>query len=357
MRMKKLMILAVAAIALVACSRTFEHHATEGAAIGFNTWAEHMTKARAQGASAFTNGDSFVVEGFKTVSSNDVNVFDNVTVSTTDGSTWTYTNTRYWDSNASSYTFFAVSSPTTTIEFEGDGTINATAVTFSGKNNDILLANSVDVAPANFKSDVPVAFTFKHLGALVDLKVKKTTALDDATVEITAISIEGVDDEATVAVSGYTSNVPTVAWGSLANEDSSTYTNASGVTSVTLPNDVSSASADALITSLIVIPQSLSAATKLVKISYTITDNANNVNTFNNKTVALNAFDLTDYPTDDNAGTAGNQYNEGTQMASSWVAGTHYIYTLTIDANAINFTGTITDWTDPATSGYYYLVN
>ena len=42
--MKKLMILAVAAIALAACSKTFNTANTEGTAIGFSTWAEHLTK-------------------------------------------------------------------------------------------------------------------------------------------------------------------------------------------------------------------------------------------------------------------------------------------------------------------------
>lgn len=357
MRMKKLMILAVAAIALAACSRTFDtHHGTE-AAIGFNTWAEHLTKVRDAGSSTFVDGDSFNVEGFKTISGTPTTVFDDVTV-TYNGSTskWEYTNPRFWDSSASSYTFFAVSSPNTALAFSATGTIAATAVTFSGKNNDILLANSVEVLPANYKSDVPVPFVFEHLGALVDLKVKKTSALDDATVAITSIALEGVYDEATVAVTGYTSNVPTVAWASLDNDDNSTYTNTSGVTSKTLPSNVSSAAADDLIASLIVIPQTLTSSQQILKISYTITDKAGNINTFTEKTVDLNLFDNTDYPTDDDANTDGNQYNAGTTI-SSWAAGTHYIYTLTIDANVINFTGSITEWTTPATNGYYYLVN
>ncbi|MBP5487987.1 MAG: fimbrillin family protein [Bacteroidales bacterium] len=361
--MKKLMILAVAAIALVACSKEFDTNksASNSAAIGFNTWAEQLTKARDAGSSTFVSGDYFLVSGFKTKSTTYTEVFANDTVKF-NGSVWSYDNPRYWDSGADSYTFYAVSSPNTALAFTGAAnsnsrTITATAVTFSGSNNDILLANSVDVLPANYKTDVPVAFNFKHIGALVDLKVKKTSALDDATVEITAIALEGVYDEANLAVTEYTDNVPTVAWTSLANAVAPlTYTNASGVTPVDLPDDVSSATADDLITSLIVIPQTLTTSQQILKISYTITDGAGNINTFTDKTVDLNLFDDTDYPTDDDDETDGNQYNDGDPI-SSWAAGTHYIYTLTIDANTINFTASITDWTTPATNGYYYLVN
>lgn len=349
MRMKKIMILAVAAVALAACTREFDTNksASNGTAIGFNTWAEQLTKARAAGASTFGAGDSFNVEGFKTLpgdpSSTNVTVFNDVPVTTTDGTNWTYDNTRFWDSNATSYTFFAVSSPTTALTFAADGTIAATAVTFSGENNDILLANSVEVTPPY--SSTPVALTFKHIGALVDLKVKKSAALNtaNATVAITGVTIEGVSDEATVAVSGYSTNVPTVDWDSLANSDNSTYGITSGAVDCTLPSDVGT-TGDDLINTLVVIPQTLTDA-KILKISYTITDAASTVNTFTNKEIKLNLFDETENTTNGSPDT----------VIGSWVAGKHYIYTLTIDANTINFTGSITDWGD-AINGYNYLI-
>lgn len=338
--MKKLMILAVAAITLASCSNTFEIKHHEGTAIGFGTWAETLTRARTQGTSTFVNGDSFNVEGFKTLTASTPTVFNDVPVSY-DGTNWTYENTRFWDSNASNYTFFAVSSPTTALTFAADGTIEATAVTFSGENNDILLANSVVVEPPY--SNTPVALTFKHIGSLVDLKVKKSATLNTAgaTVAITGVTIEGVSDEATVAVSGYSTNVPTVAWASLANEDNSTYGITSGVVDCTLPTDVGT-SGDDLINTLIVIPQTLTDA-KIVKISYTIEDAAGTINTFTNKVIKLNQFDKTD-----------NTSNEA-PFITSWEAAKHYVYTIQIDANTINFTGSITDWTteDP---GYNYLI-
>ena len=98
------MILAVAAIALVACSKTFNTASNEGTAIGFNTWAETLTKVRTQGSSTFANGDDFAVYGYKYVTSSDTKttVFDDVDVNY-DGSAWTYSPTRFWDQATDSY--------------------------------------------------------------------------------------------------------------------------------------------------------------------------------------------------------------------------------------------------------------
>jgi hypothetical protein len=342
MRMKKLIILAAAAIAAVACSRTFDTAPAKEQAIGFGTWTDQLTKARTAGSSTFGAGDSFTVEGFKTLSGSPVTVFNDVTVSTTDGMNWTYENTRFWDKNATGYTFFAVSSPNTALAFAADGTIAATDVTFSGNGNDILLADQVDVAPAAF-TNTPVALNFKHIGSLVDLKVKKSAGLKTAgaTVAITAIALEKIDGAGKVAVTGYTTNVPTVAWTEL--DGNTTYTNTSGVTSVaTLPTNVGT-TGDNLINTLVVIPQTLT-DTKILKISYTITDAATNLNTYNNIVIKLNQFDKDD-----------DTENGPSDFISSWEAGKHYIYTLTIDANTINFSGTITDWT--TVNGYNYLLN
>ncbi len=342
MRMKKLIILVAAAIAAVACSRTFDTAPAKEQAIGFGTWADQLTKARTAGASTFGAGDSFTVEGFKTLSGSPVTVFNDVTVSTTDGTNWTYENTRFWDKNATGYTFFAVSSPNTALTFAADGKIAATNVTFSGNNNDILLADQVDVAPANF-TNTPVDLQFKHIGSLVDLKVKKSAGLNtaNATVAITAVALEKIDGAGKVAVTGYSTNVPTVAWTEL--DGNTTYTNTSGVSSVaTLPANVGT-TGDNLINTLVVIPQTLADA-KILKISYTITDAAGNVNTYSNVEVKLNKFDGDD-----------DTENGPSDFITSWEAGKHYIYTLTIDANTINFSGSITDW--DVVNGYHYLLN
>lgn len=332
MSMKKAVFLATAALSLVACGKTYLDEPVAQNPIGFNTWTNNLTKARTAGSSQFGNGDKFVVEGFKTISGSPVVVFDNTEVSTTDGSTWTYDKTRYWDSNATTYAFYAFSSPDTDLHFDTEGKIDDTDVEFTGANNDILLANSVDVAPANYGK--PVDFSFKHIGALVDLKVKKAAALSDATVAISSIALEGIGGIGTVKVTGYSSNVPSVTWDITGNK---TYSNTTD-----LPNNLSTTATD-IIQNRVVIPQTLT-DTKILKISYTITDKANNINTFNNVVVKLNEFDKED-----------NTENKSEDVfITSWDASTHYTYTLTIAANAITFTASITDWTN--VSGYNYLV-
>ena len=75
------------------------------------------------------------------------------------------------------------------------------------------------------------------------------------------------------------------------------------------------------------------------------------VNTFNNKTYDLVLFDKVDYPTDSDGD---GDYNDDTPVGG-WVAGVHYTYIITIDAEAINFTASMEPWgTD---NGYYYILN
>ena len=127
--MKKIMIFAVAALTLAACSKTFDNNkvASEGNAIGFGTWTETLTKAvadptnpRVQGTSYFRTGDGIVVYGSKTDTDPDPDVtsvvFNGIdVVATAEGgdptaaTAWDYNNHRFWDTNAESYTFFAVS--------------------------------------------------------------------------------------------------------------------------------------------------------------------------------------------------------------------------------------------------------
>lgn len=340
MRMKKLMILAVAAIALVACSKTFDvgTSSREGRAIGFSTWAEHLTKTRVAGTNAFVDGDSIQVKGYKHLTS-DVLVFDNVKVGY-DGSAWAYANPRYWDHQADYYTFFAVSSPDTELSIGDAGAIAATQVVFHGNDNDVLLADSVKVNNAQFGNEVH--FDFRHIAALIDLNVKKTANLADATVSIDTVTFEGVDTTATLAVA-YSAKVPTVTW---ASRVTGKYNNRSGVTPRSLEDLANiGQTGDSLITRLIVVPQELG-DTRILKISYTIKDKDNNENTFSNVSIKLNEFD-----------TESNEVNaEDDKTIGSWVANTHYIYTLTIDADIITFSAEIKAWETTPVNGYYYLI-
>ncbi len=350
MRMKKLMLFAVAALALASCSKTFDTGKSEGSAIGFGTWAETLTKARVQGSNTFTDGDTFAVYGFKTLAGpTKSTVFDDVVVSTTDGSTWTYSPTRYWDPAATSYTFFAVSpaaiGTAATVDAQ-TGEISSASITFAGNDNDILVADKKEVAKANYGEKV--AIVFNHIASLVDFKVDKDANLGNAVLAITSFSITNIDKIGTFGVSdAYTGNHPVVTW-NCTNSDPANlgeYTNTSGVTSVaTLPTNVANtAGAEFLINNLVAMPQTFRTEgnKQTVNIAYTIKDEANNVSTYQ-KSFDLKLFDDVD-----------DRDNEDTIIAG-WEAGKHYTFTITIDANKIDFSASITPWTPQA--GYNYLV-
>ena len=372
MRIKQLILIAAVAIAAASCAHSFEAEQTQQAAIGFGTWAEQLTKARTVGGTAFASGDKFYVLGFNTITSTstNTNIFDGVTVSTTDGSAWTYSPKRFWDGNTDSYTFYAIS-PSEDVAFANlltahdvvAGTMTTASQTFSGKNTDILVADQKTVAKANYTNG-SVLLNFRHAAAKFDLKVRKTANLADATVQVTAVSLENIENVGTMEVTGYAGSEPfnpTITWSTGATTE---YGPTSGVNSVTIPLTVAKTpssgepetfNSEFLIQNLIVKPQTFATDAQRLKISYTITTGTGGeaqTITYTDKTVDLNLFDNTDYPTDDDE--PNGEYNGGTKM-TGWAQGTHYTYIVTIDANAINFSAQIQPWA--TVNGYRYLLN
>lgn len=344
--MKKLMILAVAAVALVACSKEFDTNksASNGTAIGFNTWAEQLTKARVQGSNTFTEGDNFSVFGSKITNSTPATVFNDITVTRGSTDVWTYSPTRYWDQSADSYVFYAVSPAGIADLDPADGSVAASeSITFGGNDNDVLVADKAEVAKANFGTKVTMQFN--HVASLVDFKVKKHSDLGTDVLAITSFSITNIDNTGTFAVSNaYTSTHPVVTWTATAH--AGTYDRTAGVTSVTLPTDVSNSTPDFLINNLVAMPQTFrtDANIQTVNIEYTIKDNAGSgtTSTFSDS-FNLKLFDDVD-----------DKDNEDT-IIGGWVAGKHYTFIITINANKIEFGASITDWTTE--TGYNYLVN
>ena len=346
MRITKLLIFAAVAGMAMSCAHSFEATPTQQAEIGFGTWANTLTKVRTQGSSTFASGDDFAVYGYKYVESTDTKttVFDDVDVNY-DGSAWSYTPSRFWDQSTDSYTFYAISPTAVGTDATVNprtGAITSASITFAGNNNDILVADKKTVAKASYGSDV--ALVFNHIASLVDFKVKKHTNLGNATLAITSFSITNIDNSGTFAVSdAYTSTHPDVTW--TATTHTGDYDNTEGVTSVALPSNVGT-SGDFLINNLVAMPQTFrtDANVQTVCIDYTITDEASNVSTFSTS-FNLKLFDDVD-DTD----------NEDS-IIPGWDAGKHYTFIITINANKIVFTATITDWITTGTTGYNYLVN
>ena len=348
MRMKKYLILALtAAIAAVGCSKTFEVEPTPANAIGFGTWANVLTKARTAGSSTFANGDNFNVYGFKTISAANTTVFDGDVVAY-DGTDWAYTTgLRFWDTNASSYTFYAVSPAGNVDSADAEtGEFTSNSITFTGKNNDILVADKTTVSKGSspyFNNYGKVNLSFNHIASLVDFKVKKHSEIAAATVAITSFQISNIDKTGTFSVASTyaTSNHPDVTWTPTARD---TYDNESGVTSVeTLPSNIGTDGSDFLINHLVAMPQTFRTTENIqtVSITYTITSGGDTIT--NSATFNLKTFDNVD-----------DKDNEDT-IIGGWEGGKHYTFYITINANAIEFTASIVDWLTP-NNGYHYLL-
>ena len=369
-------ILAAFAITLASCSKIYDATPvnTDPTPIGFGAWTEVLTKAaRVPGTSTFTASgyqeNDLAVYGYKHRASGaptDVTVFDDVVVSTTNGTTWTYSPKRFWDTGYDSYIFYAVSPAAVGTEGTVDpqtGEITSASITFAGNNNDILVADKKTV----LKTDTPVNFgngsvaygavnlVFNHIASLVDLKVKKSTDLNDATVAVTAIALENINKVNNFTVSdAYTSTHPVVNWNNgftASGSNTGTYSNTGenkGVNDVaTLPANVTSdAAGDFLINNLVAMPQTFRSAgdyIQRVKISYTVTVAGSGTNTYTDITIPLHTFDGT------------NDTDNTADFKSEWEAGKHITYYITINARAIEFTASISDW--GSDSGYHYLVN
>ncbi len=366
--MKRYIFLVVAvALAAVSCSKTYDtnKNAGEGMSISFRSWTNNLTKApRTVGSSAFTSGDKFYVyaytSGFQTP-------FDGTEVSF-DGNDWTYSPLRFWDRTNDYYTFYGLSfdagaSPADSIATHtvSSGTFTSNTLTWAGNNNDILVADSVKVTKAHYGEQV--ALNFRHISALFDLKVRKGAGIgNDGVVKVTAVSLENIKNSGVFSVTDYTADTDTaiVTWSNLTT---GAYTGANGVKNIVgtdilaTTDTVSTVGDQYLINNLVVIPQTFAADAQRLKITYTITTGTGTteqVNTFADKTYDLILFDKTDYPTDDDTSTAGNQYNDGTNV-TGWAAGVHYTYIITIDAEAISFTATMQPWATD--NGYYYILN
>ena len=91
-------------------------------------------------------------------------------------------------------------------------------------------------------------------------------------------------------------------------------------------------------------PQTLDGSQK-IRLSYTIQVGSEAPNEYNNIDIDLASF-LTPNDTDNSAGTA----------ITSWNAGTHYTYYITIGAKSIVFTANVNEWASTA-NGYRYLIN
>ena len=357
MRMKKILFIAAVALAAAACSKTFDTNPAAGKAIGFTSWNETMTKAK----TAFVTNDEFDVFGYKTAGSTNTTVFDGVDVKF-DGTDWSYSPLRFWDQNTDSYTFFAAypkNVVTGSASLAQDGLFTVASQAYDGVNEKVLVAQKKTVTKANSEY-TKVNLVFKHAASLVDIKVKKHTDIESAVLTVNSLALSNIKINGSYAVSGYAAaddnatfvkkNDPIGTWTPAAgvNDNTAAPYVASNV-SVAAGTGTNKATAEDLITDLVVMPQELNPATDkpTITINYTIktgTGAAEDSMTYN-EVITIDQFDKTD-----------NESNT-TEFITAWKPGVHYTYYITINANAITFDASIANWDVFAVDGYHYILN
>ena len=368
MRMKKILFIAAVAIAAAACSKTFDTNPAAGKAIGFSSWNETMTKAHA--GSTWANGETFKVFASKTGAVNET-VFNGQDV-VFDGTagTWGYSPVKFWDITATNYTFYAFLPANQLADgsYVANGEFVSKEVSFENpttNSEDILVASKYSRDKgATSMSTAAVDLAFNHAASLVDIKVKMDASLatmgTNVTVAVTAASLVDIRTKGTLTVTGYDSsndNKPTFSafgWTPDATPTvgnytaSATPTVSSKTTYVNGVADTTTPAADDMFTEYVVMPQDLTNGQKLV-LSYTITtddgNGASQTATYTDVPVLLENFVKTD-----------NTTNSGDKIVG-WMPGVHYIYYVTIGANAITFTASVNDWATEVISGYRYILN
>ena len=193
--MKRIVLPIAGALLLTACAdQQSREPRPDTAAIGFAT---SVTRSATGPVSGFTAGDSFDVwaqfsfNGSATANT----VFDGEEVSTADGSAWTYSNTRYWESDAE-YRFAAIfpaGLEGASVTFDASGNpvfridnYNATA------NYDLMTAGPQTVV-TTAGNPGPVQLQFEHIMSNIVFEARTAPVLiqNGVTMTITSFKLTG----------------------------------------------------------------------------------------------------------------------------------------------------------------------
>ena len=358
MRMKKLILFAAMAAMAVSCAKTSEVNPVSEQAIGFDTWTSNLTKST---HAAFPVGATFNVFGYKEKNSVLTTVFDGDVVTLKSDASWGYNNIRMWDRTQTKYTFFAIAPAGLLGENPSpspaqNGHFVTEDITFDGKYPDVLIAQKKEVVAADYGK--PVDLVFKPQAALFDLKFKKAKNLKEASLKINSVSINNIETKGNITVSNYDGNKnPVITWNladpSVKGSFNHTNGNVEATVPVTIPVNVEHGTGNSqfLINNLVVMPQTLIDGGQQLVINYTITFSGQPIT--HEVTVDLNKFDITDMQ--DNLGRDEASQNGDDAYITAWEPGKHYTYYLTINADLISFTATISDWTDQ--DAFHYIIN
>ena len=197
--MKKILLAAVAALAIVGCSQNEEiEKAGEKAEINFGTVVKAGTKA------AITETDNFAtftVRAYKTEDKmvaapalSSVFMNDLLVERTLPNTEWTHTGTFYWP--LSGYVQFFATSPKQALKVTtGYPTFDYTIAT-ADKQVDLVAANVIDAE----KTKSAVDLAFQHLLTQINFSIKGDTK--DFTYTVTKLELKGAKDKSTFTFNG-----------------------------------------------------------------------------------------------------------------------------------------------------------
>lgn len=193
--MKKILLVALAAAAMVSCSQNEEiENAAQKAEINFETVVRVGTKAAIVTTESL---NTFTVNGYKTVQAMDGSVqlatgfMDNQTL--TKGTDWKLSSPFYWPS--SGYVQFFATSPKQDLSLPvGYPTFDYTVKSIA--NQEDLIAAFVN---DQSKTTDAITLPFKHLLTQVNFSIKGDTK--DFTYKVTELVIKGMKDKATFVFS------------------------------------------------------------------------------------------------------------------------------------------------------------
>lgn len=218
--MKKSFLLLATAALFAACASDSvrENIADDQVEIGFSTYiqkpvaskADNSTATALKGLEAYHQ--NFVVNGFKTVANDPIQVFEGQEVTAvlgTDGAAtgaWTYSPVSYWDKSASAYTFYAAAPADAawnfadnkyTLEFTVSGSsldIEERATPDAAANlgdDDMMIATDKTANNTNGNFGGTVEFTFNHILSRFNIAI--STSITDGVVTLKSLEVNGLN--------------------------------------------------------------------------------------------------------------------------------------------------------------------
>ena len=205
--MKKTLYILASAALLTACSSndTLKDIDTQESAIAFDQAINNTTRANIANNSVLAQEGGFIVYGYKKATSaanwnTYQTIFNGVNVKSSNGTSWTYDNLRFWDKTAT-YNFYAIApySPTdgtyslvdnsapAALKFKITGAKSAK----STSSDDFLIdRNGATGIDGDYTgTHATVDFDFHHIMAKIEFKLKST--LTSGTITVTRLKMTG----------------------------------------------------------------------------------------------------------------------------------------------------------------------